>query len=487
MDPQKNKPIPIPQKVSWSGEMVPGRAIDVYVQIAQEEKTGVLKLARGKIAKELYFRRGWLLFGRSNVVNECLGRILSDGGKISKEDLDKCLELMKTTKKRQGELLIEMGVLSPDEIYFALKYQLKQRATEVMKWEDGQYQFVEGVELDPSITDITRIPVPSMIYEGIKEIYNPEKIRADLEPFLDEYLARVENPAFKPKDLGFQTNEADLYTLISGFRSLREILTLSKLNLRSTYMVLFTLFRLGLIEYRVLEDAVLEKRDREKILDLYKDLKGQDFFAILGIKDDARPDEIEEAYHRARQALRPPDGLSRITPEVEKVRADIQGNYDQAYEILSNDAKRAQYLVKYRQDKEKEEKAEADKAVLGADLEFGRGETFLFWKQDYKQAVESLTNAVKMNPKEPEYLATLALAVYLNDRGKIGQARELINKALSIGPKCDKAYLYMGRILKEEKNTSEAAKFFQKAIDLNPENRKVLKQMLKGEDTGKTS
>jgi cytochrome c-type biogenesis protein CcmH/NrfG len=101
--------------------------------------------------------------------------------------------------------------------------------------------------------------------------------------------------------------------------------------------------------------------------------------------------------------------------------------------------------------------------------------------------VESLTNAVKMNPKEPEYLATLALAVYLNDRGKIGQARELINKALSIGPKCDKAYLYMGRILKEEKNTSEAAKFFQKAIDLNPENRKVLKQMLKGEDTGKTS
>jgi tetratricopeptide (TPR) repeat protein len=179
--------------------------------------------------------------------------------------------------------------------------------------------------------------------------------------------------------------------------------------------------------------------------------------------------------------------LTRETPEVQKVRGDIQKNYDHAYEILSNDAKRAQYLVKYRQDKEKENKSEADKAILGADLEFGRGETFLFWKQDYKLAVEALTNAVKMNPKEPEYLATLALAVYLKDGSKIGQARELINKALSIGPRCDKAYLYMGRILTAEKNTTEAAKFFQKAIDLNPENRKVLKQMLKGEGTGKSS
>lgn len=486
MDP-KNKPIPTPQQVPWSGEMTPGRALDLYAQIAKEEKTGVLKLARGKVAKELYFRRGWLLFGRSNVVNECLGRILSDGGKISKEDLDKCLEQMKTTKKRQGELLIEMGILSPDEIYFALKYQLKQRAVEVMKWEDGQYQFVEGVELDPSITDITRIPVPSLIYEGIKDIYDPEKIRVDLEPFLNEYLAMVENPAFKPKDLGFQTNEADLYTLITGFRSLRDILTLSKLNLRSTYMVLFTLFRLGLIEYRVLEEAVLEKRDREKILDLYKEIKGMDFFSILGIKDEARPDEIEEAYHRARQALKPPEGLTRITPEVQKVRGEIQINYDQAYEVLSNDARRAQYLVKYRQDKDKENKIEADKAVLGADLEFGRGETFLFWKQDYKLALEALTNAAKMNPREPVYLATLALAIYLSDRSKVSQARELMNKALAIGPKCDKAYLYMGRILKEEKSNTEAVKYFQKAIELNPENRKVLKQMLKGEDTDKSS
>jgi tetratricopeptide (TPR) repeat protein len=39
----------------------------------------------------------------------------------------------------------------------------------------------------------------------------------------------------------------------------------------------------------------------------------------------------------------------------------------------------------------------------------------------------------------------------------------------------------MGRILKEEKNTTEAVKFFQKAIELNPDNKKVIKSLLKGE------
>ena len=144
-------------------------------RIAREGKTGVVKLQRGKIAKELFFRRGWLLFGRSNVVNECLGRILTDVGKITQEELDLCLARMKAEKKRQGEILIEMELLSPDDVYFALKYQLKRRAIDVISWEEGQFQFVEGVELDPTITDVTRIPVPALLYEGIKEIYSPEK------------------------------------------------------------------------------------------------------------------------------------------------------------------------------------------------------------------------------------------------------------------------------------------------------------------------
>ena len=143
------------------------RSIDLFAQIFKEKKTGVLKLVRDKINKELYFRRGWLFFGRSNVANECLGRLLLEGGKISKDDFDKSLACMKSEKRKQGDILIEMGALTTDDMYFALKYQLKQRAVDIMKWEGGSYQFIEAGELDPTITDITRVPLPSIIYEAI--------------------------------------------------------------------------------------------------------------------------------------------------------------------------------------------------------------------------------------------------------------------------------------------------------------------------------
>ena len=452
------------------------RSIDLFAQIFKEKKTGVLKLVRDKINKELYFRRGWLFFGRSNVANECLGRLLLEGGKISKDDFDKSLACMKSEKRKQGDILIEMGALTTDDMYFALKYQLKQRAVDIMKWEGGSYQFIEAGELDPTITDITRVPLPSIIYEAIKETSQPEKVQERLDPYLSDYLAKVENCPFQPRDLGFTSSETDLYQVINGYRTLREIYTLSQMVPRVTHLVLFTMFRLGMVEFRVMKEAVLEKQDRERVLDLHRAIKEQNFFELFGLDEKASPVEIEEGYHRVLQELKAPAGLTRIDSKVQNIRTQIQRSYEQAYAVLIDDTKREQYAGRLEEERKRLEQDEADRAVLSADLEFQRGETFLFWKQDYKEAVEVLTSAVKLNPKDSDYLATLALAVYMKDRTKLHNAREMINKALSMNPRCDKAYLYMGKIMIRENNKAEAARFFQKAVEINPANRKAIKE-----------
>ena len=476
MCPEQQTAVPALQQVPWSGEVGRERIIDLFAQLFRDRKTGVLKLSRGKINKELFFRRGWLLFGRSNIANECLGRLLLEGGKITKEAFDDSIAKMKVEKRKQGDVLIDMGAVSPDDVYFGLKFQLRQRAIDILRWEDGQYHFVEGGELDPTISDILRVAIPSVIAEGIKEIYNPEQVRERLDPYLSDYLAKVEDSPFRPRDLGFSSNETDIYELINGYRTLREVYTLSKLVLRLTYLVVFTMLRLGMIEFRVMEEAVLEKQDRERISELYRTIKDQNFLEILRLDENASPGEIEDAYHRVCQELKAPEGLSRVDPKVQNLRAQIKRSYDQAFEVLIDDTKRRQYLQRLEEEKRRASQDEADRAVMSADLEFQRGETFLFWKQDYKEAVEVLTSAVRLNPKDPEYLATLALAVYMKDRTKLGNAREMINKALSMNPRCDKAYLYMGRMMLFENNKAEAARFFQKAVEINPANRKLIKE-----------
>ena len=51
---------------------------------------------------------------------------------------------MKAEKRQQGELLVEMGGLSPYNLSRALVEQVEAKLFEVFAWPDGQYMFKQG-------------------------------------------------------------------------------------------------------------------------------------------------------------------------------------------------------------------------------------------------------------------------------------------------------------------------------------------------------
>lgn len=126
-------------------------------EIAREKQSGSLYLLNGQTKKVVFFDEGRPVFVRSNVLSECLGRVLSAEGLITPEQCEQTLEAIRRTGKKQGELLVEMGILSEGNLRYGLESQLRTKLFEIFSWDDGRFQFKPdkpdlqfGIKLDQS-------------------------------------------------------------------------------------------------------------------------------------------------------------------------------------------------------------------------------------------------------------------------------------------------------------------------------------------------
>ena len=81
---------------------------------------------------------------RSNMLGETLGRILLEKRLITSEALAESVGRMQKEKRHQGEILVEMGALSPFNLERALVEQVEAKLFEVFSWPDGKFMFKAG-------------------------------------------------------------------------------------------------------------------------------------------------------------------------------------------------------------------------------------------------------------------------------------------------------------------------------------------------------
>ena len=116
----------------------------LLVGLSRARATGTLYLLREETKKVVFFEKGTPVFVRSNVQSECLGQRLATDGLITQEQCDQTLEAIRRTGKKQGELLVEMGILSKGNLQHGLVNQLEFKLAEVLAWREGKYQFKAG-------------------------------------------------------------------------------------------------------------------------------------------------------------------------------------------------------------------------------------------------------------------------------------------------------------------------------------------------------
>ncbi|MFH1893037.1 MAG: DUF4388 domain-containing protein [Candidatus Zixiibacteriota bacterium] len=232
--------------MSFTGNLKTVAFPDILQLLSTGKKTGILSITKGAAQKEVCFKAGNIIYATSRGAEEdYLGGLLLRRGRIVKADLDRALHMHKTTGKRLGQVLVDMGLFSREEITDCLKLQVEEIVYNLFSWESGEFIFSEGKL--PTVKDIlVELQTVSLIMEGTRRIDEWLEIQRSL-PKENQLLKVVLSPNAKSDEIVLSPEEFQILWLINGERSLPDIVAASPIGEFATYRGMYKLILSNLV------------------------------------------------------------------------------------------------------------------------------------------------------------------------------------------------------------------------------------------------
>jgi DNA-binding response OmpR family regulator/curved DNA-binding protein CbpA len=200
---------------------------ELLAELYRWRATGALLLRREKVKKIVFFREGRPYFIKSNLLSECLGKIMVREKMISEEECEESLKRMKGSGRQQGTVLIEMGCISPHNLVYGLSMQLQTKLYDIFAWNQGDYQFNPKAEL-PSEATTLDVTTAAIIYEGVRRTFDEARLAQVMPDVENLYVHPSADPLYRFQEIGMDEEEIALLTAIDGHKT---VATLSALAL----------------------------------------------------------------------------------------------------------------------------------------------------------------------------------------------------------------------------------------------------------------
>jgi tetratricopeptide (TPR) repeat protein len=216
--------------------------------------------------------------------------------------------------------------------------------------------------------------------------------------------------------------------------------------------------------------ALVGQKLRSEVEARYNQIEKQNLFQVLGLDEHASKDQVRAAYLELAKIFHPDRapgaGGGELRPKMERIFARIS----EAHATLLDDQARK----KYEQTVRDGAKGDSNKGmrILEAEIAYQKGTVFLR-RKDWLPALAELRRAVSLNADEAEHHALLAWALWQGNADKVKaavEAKPMLQKAVSLQPRCHHAHFYMGEILMSENALPQALACYQRVLALDPDN-----------------
>jgi tetratricopeptide (TPR) repeat protein len=215
----------------------------------------------------------------------------------------------------------------------------------------------------------------------------------------------------------------------------------------------------------------LAARKRE-ILDRATSIERADYFMMLELARDASHDEVEAAFFSLAKRWHP-DRLPQELASVRDACSRVFARMSEAHATLVDKDKRARYMRLLADGSGTPEAQDAVAKVIEATTIFQKAE-ICFKRNDFVQAEGLVRKACEIDPTQAEYLAMLAWLTAQKPENQTPERTQeciqLLDKAVSLNERCEKALLWRGMLLKRNGSGHTAMKDFKAVVELNPRN-----------------
>ena len=137
------------------------------LQLAQAQ--GRLEFTRAEERVDLWYERGRPVFARTSGLSVRSGELLMHKANVGASAIARALERQRSEgKRRLGEILIEQGDATREQVNQAVHEVLRRIVYNVILWRDGRFRFMPGEVAEGE--DITLdLDLDRLILEGLRQ------------------------------------------------------------------------------------------------------------------------------------------------------------------------------------------------------------------------------------------------------------------------------------------------------------------------------
>ena len=505
----------IPKGEQWSeiagvagGDLAVTSYAVLLAAMARSGRTGGLLLVRKPVTKEIFLVEGRPVGCRSNLVHETFGRFLRSEGLLSEEDYRSALSDSLSREIPLGEVLVQRGLLSPQEVYKNLQKNLARKLLDGFTWDRGEYKFVED---DGSSDTTVKINAPQLILTGVLKLTPRAEIDAGVARLRREPVSLDPQPIFEDTQLRLAgRSERVVRALRSQPLGLVELASAVSLPGEELDRVVYALALLGLVlpasevaerkltrsdqrtqpkgpAQRSPSDVALES-DQElllrqtKIVEAYLSFRRKDSLDFFELEETCTAPEIDRAYLSAAETYAPWSltamGVSDFAEQGELLFLKAA----QAYAEITNSESRGALIHRRKVVRDQESDRKKTKFTIATDLldsedQFKKG-VVLAEQGELRRALELLEFAVDCDPQSALYRAELA---YRRDQFEPSRFRKQsiidLEEAVRIDPGCGEAHYYLGLLLGSKNDLAGAEAALCKSIKLMAPDRRPIEAL----------
>lgn len=203
---------------------------------------GQLKVAAARFTKTLRLQDGRIVFAQSSLADDALGRFLLGRGVLDAAQLEKGRRRMQKHHSRLGRALLELGLLTPEQLWSEVGAQLRAIVFSLFPLRAGRYD-IGSLDGDARENIQLELPVPEAILEGVRRIADGEFIESRFAPGTDLFAS----PGHAIGAVTLKPHEAHVLSLVREATPLDEVLARSELLRADTLKVLYALRTLGMV------------------------------------------------------------------------------------------------------------------------------------------------------------------------------------------------------------------------------------------------
>ncbi len=234
----------------YRGDLAETPLTEILARVSRFAVPGVLQATRDEVTTEVYIRDGHVIHAGSSDIGTSLGVYLRRVGLLSQDEFRRVMRERRRTTDRLGVLLVERGLMPPDQVHEAIQRQTEAIVWSLFSWWQGDVTFKLGA-WDPVEMIGIHLPLGRVIIDGIKR-------ESDVKHLISRIGGRntVLEPAFTIEDtveLGLEAEDFALLSMVDGERTLYDLCAQGPKAGKDNAKFLYAMFVLKLVNPRQAE------------------------------------------------------------------------------------------------------------------------------------------------------------------------------------------------------------------------------------------